>query len=206
MNELDHLLWGAPDLARGEKAFAAATGVAPAGGGIHPGFGTRNNLVSLGSGVYFEVISPDPEQAQHGRRAQRLMTLPAPRMHAFAVRGTNLDAYRDAAQKLGFKTSDLIPMSRARSDGVTLHWRVVDIEDDAWGDFIPFMIDWQDSEHPSATAPAGCGLEEFRVLHPDAEALAEIYRILDIPVPVTRAPVPGFLVRLRTPKGDVVLT
>lgn len=205
MTELDHLLWGAPDLDAAGGAFADATGVEPAGGGSHPGFGTRNNLVSLGAGVYFEVISPDPLQARLGPRAERLMKLPAPRLHTFAVRGADLEAFRDAARRLGLKTGDPVPMSRQRQDGIILRWRVVNVEDDAWGDAIPFMIDWQGSEHPSGTTPAGCRLREFRALHPRAEALSEIYRDLAIPVPVSRSPVAGFLARLDTPKGEVFL-
>jgi hypothetical protein len=86
-----------------------------------------------------------------------------------------------------------------------LSWRVVNVEDEAWGDAIPFMIDWQGSEHPSGTTPPGCRLLEFRALHPRAEALSEIYRGLAIPVPVSRSPAPGFLARLHTPKGEVLL-
>jgi hypothetical protein len=202
--ELDHLLWAAPDLAEGERAFARITGVVPAGGGSHPGFGTRNNLASLGSGVYFEIISPDPAQPEFGRRAERIARLPAPSMHTFAVRGNDLEGFRRAASELGLKSSEPISMSRRRSDGVMLKWRVTYIEDEGWGDLIPFLIDWQDSEHPSKTAPGGCALREFRVLHPDAAALAEIYRRLGIPVAVARAPAAGYLVRLDTPEGEAV--
>jgi len=179
--------------------------VLPAGGGSHPSFGTRNNLVSLGSGVYFEVIAPDPGQADLGRRARQLANLPVPGLHTFAIRGSGLEAYRDAARRLGLATSDIVAMSRKRSDGVVLSWRVLYVEDQAWGDSIPFMIDWQGSEHPSKTTPAGCTLADFRALHPKAEALSGIYRNLGIGVPVTRAPVPGFLARLDTPRGEVLL-
>jgi hypothetical protein len=57
---LDHILRAAPDLGAGEKIIETLTGIAPARGGVHPGLGTRNSLMNLDSGIYFEIISPDP--------------------------------------------------------------------------------------------------------------------------------------------------
>lgn len=188
-----------------KAAFAQASGVELGGGGSHPGFGTRNQLASLGSGLYFEAIAPDAAQAEHGARARRLSLLHEPRMHTFAVRGSDVEAYREAARSIGLDASDPVGMSRTRQDGTTLRWRVVYVESGRWGDAVPFMIDWQGSQHPSMTAPSGCELIEFRALHPEAEALGDIYRRLGISVPVTLAPVAGFLARLRTPRGEMVL-
>lgn len=206
MHELDHILWAAPDLDDGARQFAAASGVTPAGGGSHAGFGTRNTLASLGERLYFEVISVDPAQTDHKARAQRLARLTAPELHTFGVRGDDLDSYRDTARGLGLAASDPVAMSRLRSDGVLIRWRAIYVVDDHWGDMVPFLIDWMDSEHPWKTTPTGCSVLEFCALHPEAEALAEIYRSLAVAVPVRRSTKPGFLLRLDTPKGEVILT
>jgi hypothetical protein len=205
-NPLDHVLWAVPDLDAGVERFARATGVVPAGGGSHAGFGTRNKLASLGDRLYFEVISVDPAQTGFRERAERIGSLSAPEMHTFGVRGDALETYRDTARALGLKASDPVEMTRMRADGVQLRWRAIYTVDDRWGDMVPFLIDWMGSDHPWKTSPAGCSVLEFCALHPDAEELSEIYRALGVGVPVKRSPCAGFLLRLETPRGEVILT
>jgi hypothetical protein len=203
---LDHILWAAPDLGAGEKTIGALTGVAPARGGAHPGFGTRNSLIGLDSGIYFEIISPDPAQDLEGNRGGRIAAQPRPGIMTFAIRSDDLDALSAAAQREGLSLQGPVAMSRDRPDGVRLDWTILYLEDSGFGEAIPFVIDWGGSAHPSESVPAGCRLRSFAVLHPKADELARLYAALDIPVPVKRGAYPGFVAELATPNGDVVLT
>ena len=53
---LDHFLVGTSNLEAAAAQIASSTGVEPVRGGAHPKLGTANFLLSLGSGVYFELI------------------------------------------------------------------------------------------------------------------------------------------------------
>jgi hypothetical protein len=203
---LDHILWAAPDLGAGEKIIETLTGVAPARGGVHPGLGTRNSLLGLDSGIYFEIISPDPAQDLKGNRGGRIAALPRPGIMTFAIRSDDLDTLSGAARREGVSQQGPVSMSRDRLDGVRLNWTILYLEDQRFGEAIPFVIDWGTSPHPSESVPAGCQLRSFAVLHPEAERLARLYGSLDIPVPVKRGAYPGFVAELVTPNGDVVLT
>ncbi len=207
MLKLDHILWGSPDLDRGELEFGELTGVVAATGGTHPGFGTRNKLASLGHGVFFEIIAPDPAQPAHNStgRAGAIAAMPTPALLTFAVQTTDIDAATAAAQAAGLTIAQRHAMQRTRPDGVTLKWTVAHFEHQEYGNLIPFAIDWQGSPHPSTTSPSGCTLRRFTALHPQPEGLRHIYATLGLDMAVLGAVKPGLLAELDTPQGAVCL-
>jgi hypothetical protein len=205
--KLDHILLGMPDLDAGSALFAEAAGVQPVTGGSHPGFGTRNRLVSLGADVFLELIAPDPAQEIAGKaRAEAIAALAAPGLLTFAIQTTAMSETRADAQAAGLTASELVPMRRTRPDGVTLEWTVCHFARPGYEDVIPFAIDWQGSPHPATTTPGGCTIRSFSVLHPRPRALRDIYRAIGIDIPVQAGLRGGFVLVLDTPNGALCLT
>lgn len=202
---VDHLIWGVPELDAGAAHLAELTGVVPAPGGSHPGFGTRNSLVALDRDRYLEIMAPDPAQELARNRGGSLAAWPHPGLLTFAVRADDLAAYRDGCEASGIESGDRVSMSRTRPDGVTLAWSCLFPRHPTYADLVPFAIDWQGSPHPSASAPAGLGLSRFEILHPEPDPLRAIYARLGVPVDVVRAARPGLRAVLSTPRGDVTL-
>lgn len=205
---VDHLLLGTNDLDRGITWFERRSGVKAAGGGSHPGRGTRNALAGLGGRHYLEIIAPDPAQTA-GNLRMNLRTLDAPRLIAWAAATTNIEGLAGRIRDRGH-TVELQDGSRARPDGRVLRWRTLSVQIDlarADVDPIPFFIEWSPgSVHPSEDSPRGCELRAFEFEHPDPKALENALAALGIDASVRQGAEVKLLATLKTPRGSVALT
>lgn len=212
---IDHILWGTPNLVAGAEHIANITGIAPVFGGVHPGVGTANNLISLGPRTYLEIIGPNPDTPDiSAPRVDAIRALTAPAMLTFAISTTDIDAMAAAAKEIGLVTYGPEAGSRAKPDGDILRWRALGFGGHDFGQAIPFAIDWGTSAHPATTSPDGAKLVSLTVIHPRAEALQAVYEALGIPAEVIQAD-PGeggeggeggeFIARISTPKGEIEL-
>ena len=202
---LDHIILGCNDLDRGIEAVEEATGVRPAVGGVHPGRGTRNALLSLGERRYLEIIAPDPAQEKIVHFPQiRQMT--DPRLIGWAVHPPDIAAVAKqlSENKIAFTGPD--DGSRKRPDGRVLNWKTVNLADDRGG-LLPFFIEWSaDSVHPSKDAPARCELDYFEILSTDPEELSSTLKRIGLDLPVQRSDKARLHALISGPKGDVKLS
>ncbi|HEX7287795.1 MAG TPA: VOC family protein [Candidatus Angelobacter sp.] len=202
--ELDHILLGVSDLESGIAWVEQRTGVRAAVGGVHPGRGTRNALLSLGSRHYLEIIAPDPQQPGIGMY-DRLSAMKEPRLFDWAVHTNDIDAAAKRAVAAGFAIDGPRDGSRARPDGKTLHWKSFNLKDDRGG-LLPFFIEWgRESVHPSEDAPKGCTLKRFWLELPAEGELAKECKNLGVEVAVERAKQARLRAVIATPKGDIEL-
>ena len=206
---LDHILLGVGDLDRGIAWLEQRTGVRAVFGGVHPGRGTRNALLSLGPRRYLEIIAPDPQQPQQGM-AQALAAMREPRLFNWAVHTNDIAAAAKRAVAAGFAIDGPADGSRTRPDGKTLRWKACRLKDDRGG-LLPFFIEWvftessPESLHPSQDAPAGCTLKQFFLQSPSVPELARLCHSLGVDVSVERAEGPRLRARIGSEKGEVLL-
>jgi len=207
---LDHILLGCSDLDQGIAFVEQHSGIRAAYGGVHPGRGTRNALLSLGEKHYLEIIAPDPRQdSAQPFAAQTLATIKGltdPRLIGWAAHPGDVEALAKKLQDAGIATQGPWPGSRARPDGRTLSWKSLVLADDRHG-LLPFFIEWgAGSIHPSVDAPAGCRLGRFAVAGPDPGELQRTFRRLGISVTVEQGEQPHLRARIIGPKGRFELS
>jgi len=205
--KLDHVLLGCRDLDRGIAFVEQRLGVKAMFGGVHPGRGTQNALLSLGQRHYLEIIAPDPAQpdSKDARRSQ-LEKLSEPRLVEWAAHPGDLTSFAKRLQQAGLTFEGPTPGSRKRPDGRLLQWQTLTLNDDASG-LLPFFIEWgANSLHPSADSPAGCHLLRFELATPEPDSLARTLKLLSLDVPVAKAQQSQLRARLAGPQGTLELT
>jgi len=192
---LDHILLGSSDLDEGVAFVKEHTGVAAAFGGVHPGRGTRNALLSLGERRYLEIIAPDPAQPGSPDR-YGLKKLAAPRLVGWAAHPGGLDAFDARLRDAHIAFDGPTPGERKRPDGRVLQWKTLNLHDDRSG-LLPFFIEWSPGTvHPSADAPPGCKLLGFELFAPDDADLRRTCTLLGLDVAVAHGEKSRLLARV----------
>jgi hypothetical protein len=210
---LDHILLGCSDLGRGIEFVATRTMVLAAFGGVHPGRGTRNALLSLGKqtglkinpGPYLEIIAPDPQQSGASDH-YGLLKLTEPRLVGWAAHPGDLNQFAIRLRSADIAFDGPNPGSRKCPDGRLLQWKTLNLKDDHAG-LLPFFIEWSaDTIHPSVDSPAGCSIVRFEIATPEPEQLSKTVAILGLDVKIAKAENPQLRATISGPKGELVLT
>ena len=177
---IDHLVLAGPDLDGLAAWFSGVTGIDPAPGGAHVGFGTRNALVGLGGSTYLELIGPDPDQPEpDAPRPFGIDGLDEPRLVTWCLRpSVPLEEAVELTRRHGWDPGTIAAMSRRRPDGELLRWRLTlrPMSPDVAA--VPFLIDWLESEHPTESLPASVDLTSLTVSHPDPDRLRSLLAAL----------------------------
>ena len=94
---IDHLVWYTADLAQGRRHFAGCMDCEPLYGGEHPGEGTANAVLGLGSETYLEILGRDVNQAE-GSLDPEVRALQGAGVYHWAVGGVDLEALADGGR------------------------------------------------------------------------------------------------------------
>lgn len=199
---LDHVLLGCRELQAGIDLVAQRTGVRAAFGGVHPGRGTQNALLSLGGRHYLEIIAPGPWESKEPR-ALTLRKLAEPRLVGWAAHPADIEALAQRLRQRGVAFAGPSAGSRKRPDGRVLNWKTLGLADNLDG-LLPFFIEWGvGSVHPSVDAPAGCRMVRFEIVTPEPDKLAKAAEVLGIDVAITKGEKPELHATMAGPGGEL---
>ena len=145
--QIDHILIRVDDIDAAAAAFDADHGLCSVAGGRHPGWGTANRIVPLGS-LYLELVAVDDDHAASANPFGRWLAGAPPGPIGWCVRTESIEA---DAGRLGLTIRD---GSRVTPDGGLLSWRLAGLEQSAAEPSLPFFIAWDDPFTHSGRLPA----------------------------------------------------
>lgn len=205
LSNLDHLVYATPDLDATIERLEQLFSVRAAIGGQHPGWGTKNALLSLGPKAYLEIMGPDPTQPEPKQpRPFGMDTMSKPRLMTWVARTDDIQSVIDKAKRQKLDLGQLQEKSRKKPDGSILKWTMTDLRKNRKDGTIPYFINWGDSEHPAENSPKGCRLIKLEVFHPDAKRVNELLKDLGIDLKVGHGSV-ALKATIESPKGQIVL-
>ena len=202
--ELDHIAICAETLEEGVAYVEQTLGVHMSAGGTHPVMGTHNRVMTLGSGVYLEVIAIDPDAAPpaHARWFALDEFKGSPRIGAWIVRASDFDR----AQMVALPgTGNLWSLERGPYAGDILISDTGRMPFDGVG---PTMINWKCKGHPATDLPpVGVDFRSLIVRHPKIdEMVAHCGCLFSMPdIRFETAETPSLTLEVDTPHGVRVL-
>lgn len=147
--EFDHVLIAVTNLAEAGRALAERHGLVSIEGGRHPGWGTANRIVPLGSS-YLELVAVVDESEAATNAFGRWVADGATergRPLGWAVRTSDLD---QVARRLGVRPQ---AGSRKTPRGETIRWRTVGVDQAVGDPSLPFFIERAPGMPFPGTAP-----------------------------------------------------
>jgi hypothetical protein len=161
---LDHIVFAAgPDGLRGtSKRLSDLLGEDVREGGVHPRFGTRNAILPLTGGTYFEVVEvldhPASDKAPFGQ-AVRARSEAGGGWMGWVVAVDDLAPFEE---RLG---REAVNGNRHRPDGIELRWKQLGVKGLQSDPQLPFFVQWQSppDQHPSAGTTGEVRLDTIEI-------------------------------------------
>lgn len=209
LDRVDHIVFCAPTLESGIDHILKLTGLQATYGGRHLTKGTHNAIFKIGPHAYFEILAPDPDPENKDISAPRWMGIDftdEPRITRWAIKSSAIE--KDATILSNYRSDygDIQSGSRALKDGSTLSWQLTDPLSKPAIEVVPFLLDWQDSIHPSASLSDNCELNAIRLEHPDPKFINEVTASLDLDLLINASDQPRVILSLETPKGLIEIS
>jgi hypothetical protein len=207
MLKLDHLTVIAPTLAEGVAHVRACLDLDVPFGQRHAYMGTHNHLLQLGGASYLEIVALDPQGDAPPRRRwfglddQRQVRADwdaGRRLRAWVARTDAIDSVI-AGREHVFGRIVALPWAEPSFDFAIPDDGSLPLDGAA-----PSLIDRRGKPRAMATmADLGARLRSFSLEHPDAAAIAELYRELDIddPPTIARGRELRYRAQIETPAG-----
>ena len=206
MRTIDHLVFCVPNLKKAMQQLSDKCGVEVVYGGQHTTKGTENALLNLGNGAYLELLAIDATNTAIA--PPRWMGVDVVNRFTFtrwAIKSNDLTTDVAILKKANPLMGEVFTGSRQKTDGSTLRWSMALPLATPAVEMLPFMVDWKDSVHPTASLQAGCELIRLEGTHPNPTLLLATLAALKVEMDIQKGAMVTLKAVIDTPNGRMVL-
>ena len=151
-NKIDHIVLAVPNLEEGILWVEEKLGIKPVYGGQHQTEGTHNALLNLGNECYLELLAIDFSNKKiSSPRWMGIDLIDEPTITRWAVKSDNLVKEVEFLKNVNNLLGNYKAGSRVKADGSILKWQLSIPLPKPKVEITPFLIDWEDSIHPTAS-------------------------------------------------------
>jgi len=184
-HKIDHIIYVAPLLEEGIHNIERLLGVKAVIGGRHLSYGTHNALLSLGNHTYLEIVAPDPESSlEENKLWLKNKFIMDAHLATWVLQADDIQGLHKHALSQGIKLGAISSGERVKTDGSILKWTLSDPNAMPYSGALPFLINWGKTIHPAKTTPSAGTLKKLMIIHPQAQKLRELMKLLNCPVEV----------------------
>ncbi|MBT8241497.1 MAG: VOC family protein [Acidimicrobiia bacterium] len=203
---LDHVVIGGTDLGLLVAWWKRETGLDPARGGAHEGFGTHNALIGMDDTSYVELIAHDPGQPNPGRPRPFGLDELEPnsvQLCTLVLAVDDIAAATDEVRAAGLDPGPVTAMRRMRRDGVELKWQLAIPPHAATAGILPALIQWgPGTPHPGLSLEHHVRIEEIVLGHTDHQNLQAALTAIGSDLQVSEASEPVLAARFSVAGGS----
>lgn len=159
---LDHISYAASHnhLVDVVQRLGSRIGSAFIDGGIHPRFGTRNFTLPLMNGHYLEVVCPLDHPAADASPFGQVVSQRAKDGGGWLTWVLSTDDISPLEKRLG---REAVEGHRMRPDGTDLRWKQLGVLNTLEDSQLPFFIQWQTENHPSADGNSAARISKIEI-------------------------------------------
>ncbi len=202
--KIDHIVWAVPNFEKGIEYFENLTGVTPTFGGYHKTLGTKNALVNLGDGIYFEILAIDEDSPIKPPRWMGIDLITKPTVTRWALKSSDLEKDSQVLKNYHSDLAEIKGGQRTLSSGDILKWQLTMPLAEPEIEVAPFLLNWSASAaHPTNNLPIECNLVEIQFSHPSPKSIRPLLKYFGFEKFLKKGDKEKISIKLKTPLGIV---
>lgn len=206
MRKIDHIVFAVKDLQEGSAYIQSLLGCQVIPGGKHLNNGTHNAVVNLGNNIYLEIIAADPGNNNVPKpRWMGVDVIDQSTVTRWAIKSDDLAPDLATLKKYNPALATSFAGSRKKQDGSTLSWNMALPLPSPTVEIAPFITDWKDSIHPTATLPEECELMSIEFYASELNKLKQLFSALAVEYDIQSSNVERIKLKIKSPNGLIEL-